>query len=308
MLLGRQRDAEHFGLERLGEVEPEPAPARADVEHASGRASSAAWRRCGASWRPAPLPASCRAARNRRRNTACRRRGRACRARRTGRSGAARCAWSGLRCSPDAGGGKRARTPSIAFDHMASMPPGPMFWKTTRSEIERVALDDVEFAVHEGFGSGEHRIERDRPRGAPGLDVACAPARPCRHRTCASFHRGPVMLEVSGADQARNDALQHSVHGKPHSNRNGWILCPICRVFEKFPLASKSCLRHRSNCASLLPAAIGRLPANKKARAVARAFCRFRLYVGGQASSPAASSEFGSKKASGRAFSLMSSP
>ena len=33
MLFGRQRDAEHVGLEALGEIEPEPAPARADVEH-----------------------------------------------------------------------------------------------------------------------------------------------------------------------------------------------------------------------------------------------------------------------------------
>ena len=33
VLLGRQRDAEHVDLEVLGEIEAEPAPARADVEH-----------------------------------------------------------------------------------------------------------------------------------------------------------------------------------------------------------------------------------------------------------------------------------
>ena len=37
MLFGRERHAEHLGLEGLGEVEPEPAPARADVEHALAR-------------------------------------------------------------------------------------------------------------------------------------------------------------------------------------------------------------------------------------------------------------------------------
>ena len=32
-------------------------------------------------------------------------------------------------------------------------------------QVERIALDDIELAVHEGFGSGEHRIERDRALG-----------------------------------------------------------------------------------------------------------------------------------------------
>ena len=33
-LLGAERDAGHVAVGRLGEIEPEPAPARADVEHA----------------------------------------------------------------------------------------------------------------------------------------------------------------------------------------------------------------------------------------------------------------------------------
>ena len=48
VLFGRQRDAEHVGLEALGEIEPEPAPAGADVEHVlaglDAAASAAMWR------------------------------------------------------------------------------------------------------------------------------------------------------------------------------------------------------------------------------------------------------------------------
>ena len=40
MLLLRQRDAGDVGAGDLGEIEPEPAPAAADVEHASDRARS----------------------------------------------------------------------------------------------------------------------------------------------------------------------------------------------------------------------------------------------------------------------------
>ena len=55
-LLAAERDAGDVAVGGLGEVQAEPAPARADVEHALPRRDARAWRRGGASWRAAPPP------------------------------------------------------------------------------------------------------------------------------------------------------------------------------------------------------------------------------------------------------------
>ena len=79
-------------------------------------------------------------------------------------------------------------------------------------KIERIALDNIEFAIHEGFWTGEHGIEGDRAFCTRRLDDDM-------DRIAGSIAEfvgsavGPGDGQVSGADQARDDALQQYVHG-----------------------------------------------------------------------------------------------
>ena len=71
---------------------------------------------------------------------------------------------------------------------------------------------NIEFAVHEGFGTGEHRIEGDRAFGTRRLDDDMDRIA----GSVAEFMGSAVGAgdgQVSGADQARDDALQQYVHG-----------------------------------------------------------------------------------------------
>ena len=46
------------------------------------------------------------------------------------------------------------------------VPVGPMFSIDELEQAEHVAFEEIEFAVHIGFGQRQHRIEGDGPLGA----------------------------------------------------------------------------------------------------------------------------------------------
>ena len=138
----------------------------------------------------------------------------------------------------------------MAFDHVASMPPGPDILENDAQQIERVALDDIELAVHVGFGSGQHRIERDRPLGARRLDAdvdrvagAVAELVGCTVR--------PGDAEIAGADEtARRRAATECSWQNPTPTGTRLVTVPNLLRFEKFLLAQK-----RRQISGQLPAA-----------------------------------------------------
>ena len=94
LLLG-QGDAGDVGVQQLGEIEREPAPAAADVEDAHVAARGPAWRRDAASWRVGRRRAIGPAARSRRSCIAGRSRETASRAGRRDRSDGRHCGARG---------------------------------------------------------------------------------------------------------------------------------------------------------------------------------------------------------------------